>query len=64
MIDIVQSQGDNMKTFSITNDQFNILLSALQHAIDVYQDTRQSKTESSVQDLRKDLIGQAIRQME
>jgi hypothetical protein len=52
----------NMKTFTVTNEQFCTLMSAIQHAIDVYQDTHQPKTEADAAFLRSELNRQANEQ--
>jgi hypothetical protein len=50
------------KTFTLTQPQFKVLLSALQHAIDVYQDTRQLRTEADAEAVRAAIRAQANHQ--
>ena len=47
------------KTFTLTHEQYCALMSALQHAIDVYQDTRQPKTEAAATAVQDELRRQA-----
>lgn len=52
------------KTFTLTHEQFCVLMSALQHAIDVYQDTRQTRTEAEAEAVQTELRRQAKAQLE
>jgi len=53
-----------MKTLTLTHEQFCVLMSALQHAIDKYQDTHQPKTEAAAEALRAELCRQANAQVQ
>lgn len=52
------------KTFTLGDEQYRVLMSALQHAIDVYQDTRQPRTEAEATAVQTELRRQANAQYE